>query len=261
MDLSALRAAVLNSRKNLATSVAVADSSVATPVANATQEEGGATTAPPTPATSTTSTTATSAVVTATTTTTDAHTKPFAQANGKYAWQYPSAIGLDSPNTTESDKEEGEISDEDTETTEPTSHPTPTGTTPIAVVTQPNATFDHSDAQQRPTTQDYRLQQQPSGGLSHNNPNAIDSGRASTSKPRQGSDFTSLVAEYELSKAMTDSRSQPAKSKTPEAATNSDNPGLGQLKHRERSLPPMDDAFRTRNRPDNRSDNYYGAGS
>ncbi|KAG0372803.1 Zinc finger C3H1 domain-containing protein [Mortierella sp. AD032] len=189
MDLSALRAAVLNSRKNPASSVAVADSSFTTPVATASQE-GGATAAPPSPATTTTSTTATSAVVTATTTTTDAPSKSSAQANGKSVQQYPSATGLDSPNTTESDKEEGEISDEDSETTEPTSRPTPTVTTQVAVFPQLNATFDPSDVQQDLTTQDHRFQQKSSG-----NPNTIDTGRANASKSGQASDFTSLVAE------------------------------------------------------------------
>jgi hypothetical protein len=81
-------------------------------------------------------------------------------------------------------------------------------------------------------------------------PNAPKSGQA------KANDFTSLVAEYELSKARTDFRSQP-KAKSPDSVTVSDIPGLGQFRNRERSLPPQEDAFR----PRNRSDNYYGPGS
>lgn len=67
-------------------------------------------------------------------------------------------------------------------------------------------------------------------------------------------DFTSLLADYELSKARTDFGSQPF-AKIPDPAAISDIPGLGHLRDRERSL-PLEDAFRSRNRPDS----HYGSG-
>ncbi|KAF8937453.1 Zinc finger C3H1 domain-containing protein, partial [Haplosporangium gracile] len=74
-------------------------------------------------------------------------------------------------------------------------------------------------------------------------------------KSESTSDFTLLLADYELSKARTDFRPQPV-ARIPDPAAISDIPGLGQLRNRERSLPPLEDSFRSRNR----TDSHYGSG-
>ncbi|KAG0284700.1 Zinc finger C3H1 domain-containing protein [Linnemannia gamsii] len=74
-------------------------------------------------------------------------------------------------------------------------------------------------------------------------------------KSEQTNDFTSLLADYELSRSRTDFKSHPV-SRTPDPAATPDIPGLGQLRNRERSLPLMEDLFR----PGNRSDAHHGSG-
>ncbi|KAF9901614.1 Zinc finger C3H1 domain-containing protein [Linnemannia zychae] len=150
------------------------------------------------------------------TTTVDTIANAFAHANGNSAKQYPPAQGSDSSNTVESDKEEGEISDEDTEATEPASSLAQIASMPVVVQPQ-------------------------TGDLPYDNSKTIESERPNAPKSGRPNDFTSLVAEYELSKSRTDS----------------DIPGLGQFRNQERSLPPQEETFR----PRNRSDNYYGPGS
>ncbi|KAF9085227.1 Zinc finger C3H1 domain-containing protein [Mortierella sp. AD031] len=252
MDLEALRAAVLNSRKPPTATSASADPSA---IAAATTPVQGAS---PASVTVTTPPTTSTAV--------DSASSASAQTTGGLI-QPP--MESDSNNMTESDKEEGEISDEDIETIEGTvprpatdtssaksQNNTTFASSSIPAKSLNNTAFASSSFQQYSAKQDYRPQQ-PSGDGSRNPANATENGRQDSITTEQGGDFTSLMAAYQLSKAKTDSSSQ-LKANPHDSAAVSDIPGLGQFRNRERSLPPLEDAFRSRDRP---SDNHYGSGS
>ncbi|KAF9137339.1 Zinc finger C3H1 domain-containing protein [Mortierella sp. GBA39] len=254
MDLEALRAAVLSSRKNTtAPATPSADPSTPStlsPVSNGILNSATTITTP--------TTTPTTAIATAASTT-ETIAKVRAQANGRTASHRPPTQGSDSSNTIESDKEEGEISDEEMDTNEPSSHPTPVNNSPVTANLQLNAASGPVGTPQRPISQEYRHQKQLSeGGGSRDTSKTTttsDNGKMNAVKAEPRRDFTSLLADYELSKSRTDFRPQPA-AKISDPAAISDIPGLGHLRDRERSLPPLEDAFRSRNRPDN----HFGSG-
>ncbi|KAG0303941.1 hypothetical protein BGZ97_001686 [Linnemannia gamsii] len=257
MDLEALRAAVLNSRKSTTTttppSADPSMSSTLSPVANGFSPSATMTTPPNTTTATTTTTAITAAAITETIT-----RVVKTQTNGRAACHRPPTQGSDSSNTVESDKEEGEISDEEMDTNEPPSRSARAISTPLTTGPQPLASSGFVSASPRPTMQEYHHQQQPLVGGSRDglkSTTTTDNGKVNA-KSEQTSDFTSLLVDYELSKARTDFRSHPVV-RTQDPVATSDIPGLGQLRNRERSLPPMEDSFR----PRNRSDIHYGLGS
>ncbi|KAF9150951.1 Zinc finger C3H1 domain-containing protein [Linnemannia schmuckeri] len=250
MDLEALRAAVLNSRKNIPTA-ATPSADLSTPsTPSPINGLSPSATALTTPTTTITTTIATAAIIEAT-------TNVKTQANGRTASLRPSTQGSDSSNTVESDKEEGEISDEEMNTNKPFSRLISVTNTPLTTHSQPSVASGPANAPQRPTSQEYRHQKQLSGGGSRDTSKTTttENGKMNDVKSEQTSDFTSLLADYELSKARTDFRPQPV-ARIPDPAAISDIPGLGQLRNRERSLPPLEDSFRSRNR----ADSHYGSG-
>lgn len=255
MDLEALRAAVLNSRKNTTAPATPSTdpstpSSTLSPVSNGISNSATTMTMPITTTATTISTAAS---------TTEETTNVKAKANGRIANHRPPTQGSDSSNTVESDKEEGEISDEEMDTIEPPSRLTPFSNSPVAANFQLNATSGPVGAPQRPMSHEYRHQKQLSGGGGSRDTSKTititDNGKTNAAKAEPTRDFTTLLADYEISKARTDFRTQSV-TKLPDPAAFSDIPGLGHLWDRERSLPPLEDAFRSRNRPDS----HYGSG-
>ncbi|KAH7049931.1 hypothetical protein BKA57DRAFT_326801 [Linnemannia elongata] len=255
MDLEALRAAVLNSRKNTTAPATPSTdpstpSSTLSPVSNGISNSATTMTMPITTTATTISTAAS---------TTEETTNVKAKANGRIANHRPLTQGSDSSNTVESDKEEGEISDEEMDTIEPPSRLTPFSNSPVAANLQLNATSGPVGAPQRPMSHEYRHQKQLSGGGGSRDTSKTititDNGKTNAAKAEPTRDFTTLLADYEISKARTDFRSQSV-TKLPDPAAFSDIPGLGHLWDRERPLPPLEDAFRSRNRPDS----HYGSG-
>ncbi|KAG9064118.1 Zinc finger C3H1 domain-containing protein [Linnemannia hyalina] len=234
MDLEALRAAVLSSRKNTtAPATPSADpstpSSTLSPVSNGISNSATTITTPITTTTTAIETAASTAEIIA---------KVRAQANGRTASHRPPTQGSDSSNTIESDKEEGEISDEEMDTNEPSSHPTPVSDSPVTANLQLNVASGPVGAPQRPISQGYRHQKQLSeGGGSRDTSKTTttsDNGKMNAMKAEPRRDFTSLLADYELSKARTDFRPQSV-AKISDPAAISDIPGLGHLRNRERS--------------------------
>ncbi|KAF9921282.1 Zinc finger C3H1 domain-containing protein [Linnemannia zychae] len=244
MDLEALRAAVLHSRKTLTTTPASANPTNCTSAGVPTPNKPSSAVESSSPSTASAIATSPATITTittiTTTTTTNASSNETAQKShpltkASSVNQHASAHGSDSSITVDSDKEEGEISDEEIETIESISHSTPTAVKPVS-----------STAQQHLPTHDSR-QQQLSGGVPRDSKIPI---QRNALKSEPASDFNALMAEYELSKARTDSRSH-LKTKADPVAV-SDIPGLGQFRNRERSLPPQEDSFKLRKRANNR---------